>query len=88
MHGLSINKDEELEFCEGYVLGKQHKESFPKERGSRVGEVLRLIHYDVCGLAKTTSFGGVWYFFTFIDDCSRKTFCYFCKEKENVFQSS
>ncbi len=40
MDGLLINKDEELEFCEGYVLGKQHMESFPKEGGSRANEVL------------------------------------------------
>jgi hypothetical protein len=33
MDGLSINKDEELEFCEGYMFEKQHRESFPKEGG-------------------------------------------------------
>lgn len=59
MDGLSINKDDELEFCEGYVLRKQHRESFPKEGVSRASEVLRLIHCDVWGLVKTTSFGGV-----------------------------
>ncbi len=81
MDGLSINKDDELEFCEGYVLGKQHRESFPKEGVSRVSEVLRLIHCDVWGPAKTTSFGGVWYFLTFTNDCSRKTFFYFLRIK-------
>jgi hypothetical protein len=77
MDGLSINKDEKLEFSEGYVLGKQHKESFPKEGGSKANEVLRLIHCDVWEPIKTTSFGGVWYFLTFTNNCSRKTFFYF-----------
>jgi hypothetical protein len=77
MDGLSINKDDELEFCESYVLGKQHRESFPKEGVSRANEVLKLIHCDVWGPTKTTSFGGVWYFLTFTNYCSRKTFCYF-----------
>ncbi len=81
MDGLSINKDDKLEFCEGYVLGKQHRESFPKEGVSKASEVLRLIHRDVWGPAKTTFFGGVWYFLTFTDDYSRKTFCYFLQIK-------
>jgi hypothetical protein len=81
MDGLSINKDDELEFCEGYVLGKQHRESLPKEGVLRASEVLRLIHCDVWGLAKTTSFGGVWYFLTFTNDCLRKTFFYFLRIK-------
>jgi hypothetical protein len=64
-----------------YVLGKQHRESFPKEGVSRANEVLKLIHCDVWGPTKTTSFGGVWYFLTFTNYCSRKTFCYFLWRK-------
>jgi hypothetical protein len=30
--------------------------------GSHTIEILGLVHYDVSGLAKTTSLGGVWYF--------------------------
>ncbi len=77
MDGLLINKDEKLEFCKECVFRMQHRESFPKEGGSRFGEVLGLIHCDVWGLAKTTSLGRVQYFLTFTNNRSRKTFCYF-----------
>jgi hypothetical protein len=34
--GLPINKDAKLEFYKSVVLGKHHREPFPKEGGSRV----------------------------------------------------
>jgi hypothetical protein len=34
--GLSINKDAKFEFYESVVLGKHHREPFPKEERSRV----------------------------------------------------
>jgi len=60
--GLLINKDEKFEFCKECVFRMQHKESFPKEGGLRFGEVLGLVHCNVWGVTKITSFGGVQYF--------------------------
>ncbi|MCO5597668.1 hypothetical protein L7F22_051749 [Adiantum nelumboides] len=46
--------------------------------------VLELIHSDVWGPAKNTSLGGCRFYVTFIDDCSRKVWIYFMKEKSEV----
>lgn len=70
--------------CEACQLGKQTKHAFPQDRHvSR--NVLEIVHYDVWGLAKTTSMGGCKYYVTFIDDHTRKVWVYFMKEKSEVF---
>jgi len=83
--GLLINKDKKFKFCKECVFRMQHKESFPNEGGLRFGEVLGLIHCNVWGLTKTTSFGGVQYFKTFVNNWSRKRFCYFLQRKGKCF---
>jgi hypothetical protein len=55
------------------MVGKQHREPFPKEGGIATTKG----HCDILGLTETNSFGGVGYFVTFINDYYRKTFCYF-----------
>lgn len=54
--------------CEGCLLGKQFKKSFPKESSSRAKKSLELIHTDVCSLIKPSSLGKINYFLLFIDD--------------------
>ena len=71
--------------CEGCLLGKQFKMSFPKESSTRARKPLELIHTDVCGPIKPRSLGKNNYFLLFIDDFSRKTWVYFLKEKSEVF---
>ncbi|CAJ2633694.1 unnamed protein product [Trifolium pratense] len=73
--------------CEGCLLGKQFKMSFPKESSSRAQKPLELIHTDVCGPIKPRSLGKSNYFLLFIDDFSRKTWVYFLKEKSEVFEN-
>jgi len=75
----SINHPDQL--CEGSLLGKQFRMSFPKESNSRAKKPLDLIHADVCGPIKPCSLGKNNYFFLFIDDFSRKTWVYFLKQK-------
>ena len=67
----SINHPDQL--CEGCLLGKQFRKSFPQESHSKAQEPLELIHTNVCGPIKPSSFGGSNYFLLFIDDFSRKT---------------
>ncbi len=67
--------------CEGCIQGKHQITSFPKDGAMRASQLLEIIHTDVCGPMKTTSHGGVRYFFTFIDNFSRKTHVYFLKAK-------
>ncbi|GAU34810.1 hypothetical protein TSUD_394360 [Trifolium subterraneum] len=73
--------------CEGCLLGKQFKMSFPNESSSRAQKSLKLIHTDVCGPIKPRSLGKSNYFLLFVDDFSRKTWVYFLKEKSEVFEN-
>jgi transposase InsO family protein len=82
---LIFKSQEKLNFCEGCVFGKQHKEPFPTSRVSRASKLLGLVHFDVWGPTQIPSFGGAKYFLTFIDDFSKKTFCYFLKNKSEYF---
>ena len=78
-----INNPDQL--CEGCLLGKQFRKSFPQESHSRVQKPLELIHADVCGTIKPSSFGDRNYFLLFIDDFLRKTWVYFLKQKSEAF---
>ena len=79
-----INHPDQL--CEGCLLGKQFRNSFPKESYSRAKKPLELIHTDVCGPISPSSLGKNNYFLLFINDFSRKTWVYFLKQKSEVFE--
>lgn len=72
--------------CQGCALGKNHRESFPKESKWRAKEPLELIHSDVCGPMQTPSLSGNIYFITFIDDYSRMCWVYFLRNKLEAFR--
>ncbi|KAJ4813156.1 polyprotein [Rhynchospora pubera] len=72
-------------FCEGCVLGKHPKSSFPKEASYRAKKPLELIHTDICGPITPNSLGKHRYFITFVEDFSRRTWVYFLKEKSEAF---
>ena len=59
---LDLGKHTELEFCEGCVYGKQHRDAFPTKGGTRATKLLEMIHFDVNGPMQTTSHGGAKYF--------------------------
>ena len=69
------------------LVGKRFRKSFLNESTSRVSQPLQEIHVDICGPIKPCLFGRnlFFFFFTFIDDYSRKTWVYFLKVKFNVF---
>ena len=71
------------QFCEGCLLGKQLRKSFPKEVSMRATKSLQLVHTDVCGPIRPSSFGN--YFLLLIDDFSRKMWVYFLKQKSKAF---
>ncbi|KAK3014267.1 hypothetical protein RJ639_010269 [Escallonia herrerae] len=79
----SIDKPNQL--CEGCLVRKKQRHSFPNESISRVKAPLELIHTDVCGLINLAPFGKNIYFLQFIKDYSRKTWVYFLKQKSKVF---
>ena len=71
--------------CEGCILGKMQRASFPKDGFVRVECKLQLVHIDACGPMQTPSFGNYLYFATFIDDYSRHAWVYPLKAKSEVF---
>eukprot|EP00253_Pinus_taeda_P009530 PITA_09530 len=79
-----IEKPDSL--CEGCILGKQHRESFPSGKSIRAKAPLEIIHSDLCGPMQAASLAGSQYFLTFIDDFTRKTWVYFLKNKSEVFE--
>ncbi|CAJ2645756.1 unnamed protein product [Trifolium pratense] len=79
-------KNADLEKCSHCMTGKQTRVSFKKHPPSRKSELLQLVHSDVCGPLKVKSFSGALYFFTFIDDCSRKLWVYAIKTKDQVLE--
>eukprot|EP00253_Pinus_taeda_P008514 PITA_08514 len=79
-----IEKPDSL--CEGCILGKQHRESFPSGKSIRGKAPLEIIHSDLCGPMQAASLAGNQYFLTFIDDFTRKTWIYFLKNKSEVFE--
>jgi transposase InsO family protein len=70
--------------CKGCAQGKNVKKPFPSSDSKAKG-LLDIIHSDVCGPMSTTSLSRYVYYVSFIDDYSRKTWIYFLKAKNEVF---
>jgi transposase InsO family protein len=70
--------------CNGCAQGKNIKNPFPKQ-DNKIEGVLEFIHSDVCGPMPSSSISGYVYYVSFIDDYSRKTWIYFLKTKDEVF---
>jgi transposase InsO family protein len=70
--------------CEGCTLVKNVKGSFISS-DSRSKGILDIIHSDVCRQMMMPSLGNFVYYVLFIDDYSRKTWIYFLKAKDEVF---
>ena len=68
----------------GCVKGKNTKKTFPSSESKEKG-ILEIIHSDVCGPMSSSSLSGYVYYVSFIDDMSRKTWIYFLKNKDEVF---
>jgi transposase InsO family protein len=82
--GLPELKGDHKGVCNGCAQGKNIKNPFPK-RNNKTEGVLELIHSDVCGPMPSSSISGYVYYVSFIDDYSRKTWIYFLKTKDEVF---
>ncbi|GJY83497.1 retrovirus-related pol polyprotein from transposon TNT 1-94 [Tanacetum coccineum] len=71
--------------CEGCMVGKQAKQSFPTGKSKRAEGVLELFHADLCGPMRTESLVKSKYFMLLIDDFSRMSWVYFFKYKSESF---
>lgn len=74
----------DVENCETCAMGKQHRSKFEHSKNESKN-LLELIHSDLMGPMENRSIGGSKYILTFIDDYSRKVFCYFLNGKDEVF---
>lgn len=68
------------------VVGKLHRQSFPKNKAWRAQQPLQLVHSDICGPINPSSNSKKRYFITFTDYYSRKTWVYFLQEKSEAFE--
>ena len=67
--------------CERYLIGKQHRNSFPIKRSKKVKQTLELVHTDICDPSEIGSFGHNKYVLTFINDFTRKNLDWLVKRK-------
>lgn len=67
--------------CEDCLVGKQQRDSFPREGTWRASQILELVHADICGPISPMSNSNKRYMISFIDDYSRKVWVYFLVEK-------
>ena len=72
--------------CKGYLIGKQDRDAFFEGVTMRAQAQLEIIHTDLCGKMKTPSLHNGYYFLTFIDDFTRKTWIYLLKTKDEAFE--
>lgn len=79
------NIDIKKKICGSFLLGKQARQSFPKETPYRASEILELIHGDLCGPITPTTSAGNKYIFVLIDDHSRYMWTVLLKDKNDAF---
>ena len=69
--------------CDVCELAKSHRASFPLSLNKSLVPFM-VIHSDVWGPSKVTTFGGSRWFVTFINDCTRMTWVCLMKSKSEV----
>ena len=71
--------------CETCIQAKSHRASFPLSLNKNNNSPFSLIHSDVWGPAPHSDGSRIKWFVTFIDDCTRMTWLYLMKYKNEVF---
>ncbi|GBN65093.1 Retrovirus-related Pol polyprotein from transposon TNT 1-94 [Araneus ventricosus] len=75
------------EDCISYKLAKSRRVSFKSMGQIRSKRPLELLHMDLCGPLPVLSQGGNRYFFTIVDDFSRKVTVFPIRNKSDAFQT-
>ena len=86
---LFKNKSPSSYHCEFCELAKYHRSFFPPQK-YKASKPFSLIHSDVWGPSRVSTFSGKRWFVTFIDDHTRLCWEFLLKDKsevKNVFQS-
>jgi transposase InsO family protein len=74
------------EYCDGCVLGKQHRAPFSRASAFRAEHGLKLVHTDLCGPITPATLSGNIYFLLVVDNFSRYMWLEVLKTKGEVFQ--
>jgi hypothetical protein len=78
-------KQVDFDFYEHNIYGKKKKVIFLRVGKKKKSEKIELVHIDVWGPTQVSSLGGSYYYVTFIDDVTRKTWVYCIRKKIDVF---
>ncbi|KAI3782063.1 hypothetical protein L2E82_12095 [Cichorium intybus] len=73
--------------CEGCLVSKQTRQTFPKETQWRASCPLELLHANLYGPITPHTLGGNRYFFLIVDDYSRYMWVFIIKSKDEALQS-
>ncbi|GKE58430.1 zinc finger, CCHC-type containing protein [Tanacetum coccineum] len=86
-HGglLESTDDESFDICVSCISKKMARKPFT-HASKRAGDLLKLIHSDVCGPFRTMSRESANYYVTFIDDFNRYGYVYLMKHNHEVFE--
>jgi hypothetical protein len=82
--GMPVFSFEHDSVCRGCALGKNTQKPYPLSNRKSIG-ILDLIHSNLCGPMTSPSMNDCIYYIIFIDGCSRKTWIYFLKTKDESF---
>lgn len=79
----NLKNVQENVICQGCQYGKSHRLPF-KNSSNRRFALFELVHTDLIGPTKTSSYSGNHFAIVLVDDHSRYTWIYFLKEKSEV----
>jgi transposase InsO family protein len=86
VHDLPMIAQED-HICDGCLIGKQHRNSFPAEVKYRAKFPLELWHVDLCGPINPATHGGKRYFMLIVDDCIRFMWQILIRDKNEAFEA-
>jgi transposase InsO family protein len=86
VHGLPMIEQEDR-ICDGCLIGKQHRNSFPAEAKYRAKFPLELWHVDLCGPINPATHEGKRYFTLIVDDCTRFMWQIMIRDKSEAFKA-
>jgi hypothetical protein len=73
--------------CQGCLVAKQARFSFPRSALWRADEPLGLVHIDLCGPITPASVSGNKYFMLCVDDCTRWCSVFMLKSKDEAVKA-
>ena len=82
--GLPCFNKKTYSICSICPKARLHRESFPLSI-TRASRIFKLIHVDIWGACKYSTYDGYKYFLTIVDDFSRATWVHLMSSKSNAF---